>query len=298
VVVSSVRVRVPAKINLHLSVGPLRPDGYHELHTVFHAVDLVDEVTATPATGLSVAASGLGAADVPVDGRNLAWRAAELLAAAAGVEPDVRLEIRKAIPVAGGMAGGSADAAAALVACARLWDVTADLFDLAAQLGADVAFPLLGGTAVGTGRGEVLHAVPVTGRLSWVVAIAEGGIAAGDAYGELDWLRDSDEAPAPIGAPDALLGALADGDLATVANELGNDLEAAVLSLRPELAVTLDSGRQAGALAGVVSGSGPTCAFLCADVGSAEVVARALRSTAVCSDALVATGPVPGAQVV
>jgi 4-diphosphocytidyl-2-C-methyl-D-erythritol kinase len=289
---------VPAKVNLHLSVGPLRPDGYHELRTVFHAVDLCDEVSATRAAGLSITVSGAGAGDLPVDGRNIAWRAAELLAAATGVEPDVRLALRKSIPVAGGMAGGSADAAATLVACARLWGVTADLADLAAQLGADVAFPLLGETAVGTGRGEVLAPVPVRGRLEWVFALAEGGISAGEAYGELDFLRDSDAAPEPIGPADALLAALAAGDLARVAGELGNDLEAAALSLRPDLRATLDAGRAAGALAGIVSGSGPTCAFLCAGAAAAEAVARDLRAAGVCRDALVASGPVPGAEVV
>jgi 4-diphosphocytidyl-2-C-methyl-D-erythritol kinase len=286
-------VRVPAKVNLHLSVGPLHPDGYHQLTTVFHAVDIVDEVTAVSAPALSVAVTGVGAQDVPVDGGNLAWRAAELLAAATGVEAGVRLEIRKAIPVAGGMAGGSADAAAALVACARLWSVDPDLPDLAAQLGADVAFPLLGGTALGTGRGEVLTALPDCPPLHWALAFAEGGISTGAAYGELDWLRDSGEAPPPIGGPDLLIAALSAGDLPAIAGALGNDLQAAAISLRPELRATLEAGAAAGALAGIVSGSGPTCAFLCSSAAHAEQVAAALPGRSV-----TATGPVPGARVV
>jgi 4-diphosphocytidyl-2-C-methyl-D-erythritol kinase len=289
---------VPAKVNLHLSVGPLRPDGYHELQTVFHAVELFDEVTASSSAGLSIAVSGTGVADVPADASNLAWRAAELLAAAAGIDANVHLDLHKAIPVAGGMAGGSADAAATLVGCARLWDVHADLPDLAAQLGADVAFPLLGGTALGSGRGEVLRPMPHSGRLHWVLALADGGIAAGDAYGELDWQRDSGQAPTPVGPPDALLAALADGDPYAVAAALANDLEPAALALRPQLRATLDAGRAAGALASMVSGSGPTCAFLCADASQAAEVAERLRAADVCRDTVVSSGPAPGAQVV
>ena len=295
---ASVRVQVPAKVNLHLSVGPLRPDGYHELVTVFHAVDITDELIATEGVGISLTVSGAGTDAVPAGQDNLAWRAAELLAKTAGVAPNVHLELRKRIPVAGGMAGGSADAAAALVACAKLWYVEADLPPLAAQLGADVAFPLVGGTAVGTGRGEVLRPVDVRLRLHWVFALADGGISTGAAYGELDLLRADGAAPEPIGPPDALLAALASDDLAGVAASLGNDLEAAALALRPELRATLDAGRQAGALAALVSGSGPTCAFLCADADAAETVAQELRAVGVCHEALVASGPAPGAQVV
>jgi 4-diphosphocytidyl-2-C-methyl-D-erythritol kinase len=289
---TSVRVRVPAKVNLHLSVGPLHADGYHELITVFHAVDITDELIATEGSGISLTVSGAGTNDVPVGPDNLAWRAAELLAEATGVAADVHLELRKRIPVAGGMAGGSADAAAALVGCARLWDVTADLPQLAARLGADVAFPLLGWTAIGTGRGELLDPVPVNTVLHWAFALADAGISTGAAYGELDRLRDSGAAPEPIGAPDALLAALASGDATAVAANLGNDLEAAACALRPELGKTLAAGRDAGALAALVSGSGPTCAFLCTSAEHAQRIAAALPGRAV-----TARGPVPGAQV-
>ncbi len=296
---AAVRVRVPAKVNLHLAVGDVRADGFHDLTTVFHAVDLLDEVAAAPAERLSVTVTGEGAGEVPTDERNLAWRAARLLADVAGVEPRVALSLRKAIPVAGGMAGGSADAAGTLVACARLWDLdvaTADLLPLAAKLGSDVAFPLLGGTAVGTGRGEQLVPVATTGRLHWVFALAGTGISAGAAYGELDRLRAGGRAPAPAGTPDALLAALAAGDLAGIAAAVGNDLQPAAVSLLPHLADTLAAG--ATAPAALVSGSGPTCAFLCTDEAAAGLLAAELEAAGVCRSARVARGPAPGATLV
>lgn len=295
-----VRVRVPAKVNLHLGVGAARPDGFHDLVNVFHAVDLVDEIDAHPAATLSLTTSGEGAESLPTDAGNLAWRAAELLAEAAGVRAAARLDVRKAIPVAGGMAGGSADAAGALLACARLWQLeisTSDLLSLAARLGSDVAFPLLGGTAVGTGRGELLSTVPTAGTLHWVFALSDAGISAGAAYGRLDRMRADGSAPAPLGEPDALLAALAAGDVAGVAAQLGNDLQPAAIALRPELADTLAAGHRSGALAGLVSGSGPTCAFLCEDAAAATILGAELEAAGVCRTARVATGPVAGATV-
>jgi len=283
-------------VNLRLGVGPRRPDGYHELVTVFHAVGLFDELTATPADGLTLAISG--ADDLPADRSNLAWRAAELLAASTGVRPDVHLELTKAIPVAGGLAGGSADAAATLLACARLWDVSADLPALAAQLGSDVAFALLGGTAIGTGRGERLEPVPDHPPLHWVLATAGYGISTAQAYALIDELRAVRAAPEPIGPPDALLAALAAGDPEGVGLVLANDLQPAAFTLRPELRRTYDLGLEAGAFGGVVSGSGPTCAFLCGSVEDAAHVAAVLRMEEAARDAIVTTGPVPGAQVI
>jgi 4-diphosphocytidyl-2-C-methyl-D-erythritol kinase len=294
--VPSVRVRVPAKINLHLGIGPLRPDGFHEVVSVFHAIDVWDEVVASASSGLSLDVTD--ARDIPTDWRNLAWRAAEALARAAGVEPDVHLEIRKTIPVAGGMAGGSADAAAALLACSRLWGVEADLPALAAELGSDVAFPLLGGTAVGTGRGEQLTALPPHAALHWVLAFAPFGISTAAAYGELDKHRSVRAAPDPIGAPDRLLAALAAGDPTAVGAALGNDLQSVAFALRPELRRTYDTGLDAGALGAIVSGSGPTCAFLCADADAAEHVAGILTIEDVCAGTRIATGPAAGAHVV
>ena len=238
---------------------------------------------------------------MPTDGGNLAWQAAAVLAEAAGVAPRVHLHVDKTIPVAGGMAGGSADAAATLLACARLWDldVTAtELLPLAGRLGSDVAFTLLGGTAVGTSRGEVLSPVPTTVPLHWVFALADHGLSTAAAYRELDEARAAGTAPTRIEGPDRLVDALQAGDLDRIAAHLGNDLEPVALAMAPHLADTLDAGRRHGALAGLVSGSGPTCAFLCRDAGSAAALADALRADGVCHEARTATGPVPGAAVV
>lgn len=292
------RVRVPAKVNLQLSVGPLGDDGFHDLVTVFHAVDLVDEIVARPADALALTVSGEGADTLPTDERNLAWRAARLLADTAGLDPQVHLDVRKAIPVAGGLAGGSADAAATLIACARMWDldvVVADLVPLAARLGSDVAFLLLGGTALGTGRGEVLAPVPCSATLHWVLAVADVGISTADAYRELDRLRAAPHAPGPAAAPDALLAALESGEVERIASHLRNDLQAAALSLMPQLADTLAAGN--AALAGLVSGSGPTCAFLCRDAADATVLAAELEAAGVCRTARVATGPAHSSAV-
>ncbi len=288
---------VPSKVNLHLSVGDLRPDGFHELVTVFHALDMCDQVVARASTSLSLGIEGEGEDVLPTDAGNLAHRAAELLAEAAGVRPDVRLELNKFIPVAGGLAGGSADAAATLVACAELWGVSADLPRLAAELGSDVAFSLLGGTALGTGRGELLTPVATTGTYAWALALADFGISTRDAYRELDRQRATGEAPEPAGPPDALLAALATGTPADVAAHLVNDLEPAALALAPSLRDTLDAGLAAGALGGIVSGSGPTCAFLCPDADTADGLTRSLLDAGVCRDARVSDGPAPGARV-
>jgi 4-diphosphocytidyl-2-C-methyl-D-erythritol kinase len=295
-----VRVRVPAKLNLHLGVGTLRADGYHDLVTVLHAVDLYDEVCARASLGLQLRVRGEGAAGLPLGPDNLAWRAASMLAEHAQTPPDVLLEIDKAIPVAGGMAGGSADAAATLLACATLWRTgtpKTELAELATRLGSDVTFPLRGGTALGTGRGEVLAPVLTTGALHWVLAFANFGISAGDCYRELDRLRDRGEAPGPDGSPDALLDALRAGDPGAVAASLRNDLEAAAVSLAPSLRRTLEAGLGFGALGAIVSGSGPTCAFLCADARGAAVLAAQLSGTNTCHAVRTASGPAHGARL-
>jgi 4-diphosphocytidyl-2-C-methyl-D-erythritol kinase len=299
-IADAVRVRVPAKINLHLAVGPLRTDGYHELTTVFQAVTVYDDIVARTAQGLHLRASGEGAGAIPLDATNLAWRAAELLARHANVEPDVALELYKSIPVAGGMAGGSADAAATLLACSMLWRTGTpkpELAELAAQLGSDVAFPLTGGTALGTGRGENLTPVLATGEFHWVFATADYGISAGAAYAELDRLRAAGAAPDPIGTPDELLDALRAGDCGRLADTLGNDLEAAATSMHPELRDVLEAGSRLGALAGIVSGSGPTCAFLCMHADAARDLAEELDGAGVCRTTHVATAPAHGARV-
>ena len=293
----AVRVRVPAKINLHLAVGARRKDGFHDLVTVFQAVDLIDEVTATEAIGLSLRMTGPGSDELPNGPDNLAWRAASLLATRTQVPPDASLGVVKAIPIAGGMAGGSADAAGALLACSALWETgspKSELLAIAAKLGSDVPFALIGGTALGTGRGEQLTSALSTGQFHWVLALASFGISTADAYAELDRQR-GDEVP-ELARPDALLDALRAGDAQRVADNLHNDLQPAALAIAPQLKKTLRAGTELGALAGIVSGSGPTCAFLCADADSATALAARLAGEDVCKSTRVVSGPVPGAR--
>jgi 4-diphosphocytidyl-2-C-methyl-D-erythritol kinase len=296
----SVTVRVPGKVNLFLGVGDRRPDGYHELTTVFHAVSLVDEVTVRNADVLSLQTVGEGAAELPADNRNLAWQAAELMAEHVGRAPDLDIIIDKSIPVAGGMAGGSADAAAVLVAINTLWELGVprrDLHALAAELGSDVPFALHGGTAMGTGRGEELATVLARSTFHWVLAFGAGGLSTASVYGEIDRLRKNGEPPR-LDDPEPLLGALAGGDPRELAPLLGNDLQPAALSLDPGLRRTLRAGAEAGALAGIVSGSGPTCAFLCDSAAAALDVGTELAGAGVCRTVRVASGPVHGARVV
>jgi 4-diphosphocytidyl-2-C-methyl-D-erythritol kinase len=306
--VTAVTVRVPAKVNLQLSVGPMRADGYHDLVNVFHAISLFDEVTATPATNLSVVVegvngcSGVAVGAVPTSPDNLAARAAAALASYIGVEPAVRLRIRKSIPVAGGMAGGSADAAAALVGCNVLWDADLDrgtLLELAATLGSDVPFALVGGTAVGFGRGEQLSPALTRGRFDWVFALADGGLSTPAVYAECDRLRaERGEQVARPHVSEALMAALAAGDAKALGRELANDLQAAALTLRPALRRTLAAGQDLGALGALVSGSGPTCAFLAGSEEHALDLAVALSGMGVAASIVRAHGPVPGAATV
>lgn len=300
VATGSVTVRTPGKVNLFLSVGDLRDDGYHDLTTVFHAVSLHDEVTVRNADVLSVETKGEGAEHLPADGRNLAWQAAELLAERVGRSPDVEIMIEKAIPVAGGMAGGSADAAAVLVAMNNLWELGVprrELHALGARLGSDVPFALHGGTALGTGRGEELATVLARTTFHWVLAFADGGLSTPAVFTEIDRLREVGEPPR-LEDPEPLLAALAAGDPDQLAPLLGNDLQAAAVSLDPGLRRTLRAGEAAGALAGIVSGSGPTCAFLCANASAAVDVGVQLAGAGVCRTVRVVSGPVHGARVV
>ncbi|WP_329178376.1 MULTISPECIES: 4-(cytidine 5'-diphospho)-2-C-methyl-D-erythritol kinase [unclassified Streptomyces] len=298
---TAVTVRVPAKVNVQLSVGGRRPDGFHDLATVFLAVGLYDHVTAAPADGLRITAAGRDVASVPLDGTNLAARAAVALAKRYGVEPDVHLHIDKDIPVAGGMAGGSADAAGALVACDALWGIGApreELLALCADLGSDVPFSLVGGAALGVGRGEILTPLEVGGEFHWVFAVAEGGLSTPDVYRECDRLRraggGSDLAAdlAEPAADPALVAALREGSAEALAGALSNDLQAASVGLRPGLADTLGAGLAGGALAALVSGSGPTCAFLVPSAPEAASLAAALPFRA-----YPALSPAPGATL-
>jgi 4-diphosphocytidyl-2-C-methyl-D-erythritol kinase len=300
----SVTVRAPGKVNLYLAVGDRRDDDYHELTTVFQAVSLHDEVTVRNADVLSLELVGEGAGKLPTDERNLAWQAAELMAEHVGRAPDVSIMIDKSIPVAGGMAGGSADAAAVLVAMNALWELNVprrDLRVLAAQLGSDVPFALLGGTALGTGRGEELATVLSRNSFHWVLAFADSELATPAVYTELDRLREvprKGAAPPRLAEPGPVLGALAAGDPEQLAPLLGNEMQAAAVSLKPALRGALRAGAEAGALAGIVSGSGPTCAFLCASAAAAVDVGTQLSGAGVCRTVRVASGPVPGARVV
>ncbi len=305
----AVTARAPAKVNVHLGVGPLRPDGFHELRTVYLAVSLFDTVTARPAEGLSLAVSGEGTGDatgtdrVPLDRRNLVWRAAELLAQHAGVPPHAVLEVRKAIPAAAGLAGGSADAAAALVALDALWGTRAsraDLAALAAQLGSDVPFNLLGGVALGTGRGEQVTPVLARRRWDWVLGIAGEGLSTPAVYAELDRLRAGGRLP-DVDHPasgEAVIAALRDGTADVLAASFANDLQAPALALRPALRRALAAAADAGAAGALVSGSGPTVAALARDEGSALRLAASLAGAGVFRTVRAVHGPVPGATLV
>ena len=297
----SVTVRVPAKVNLHLTVGDIRKDGYHELTTVYQAVSLYDEVTVEPADRLSVSVVGDGAGEVPLDEENLAARAVIAAAALTGREPHLKVSIRKGIPVAGGMAGGSADAAAALVAADSLWGSSLDrttLEGLAAGLGSDVAFLLVGGTALGTGRGEVISPVLAVGDYHWVLALADFGLSTPAVYAEFDRLRAAAGSTRPSIPPDGVVSAIRAGDVVALGMALSNDLQPAALSLRPQLARVIDAGRELGAVNGIVSGSGPTVALLARSSAESVRIASALAGLGVCRTVRRATGGVVGARVI
>lgn len=323
---SSVRVEAPGKVNLFLSCGAPGADGYHPLTTVFQAVRLIETVTARRQAADARGAVTLTLAEpddaVPTDERNLAVRAARLLARETGVEEGVDLLVRKRVPVAGGMAGGSADAAATLLACNQLWGTglaLGELMELATQLGADCAFPLIGSAAVGHGRGDQLSPLMTRGTYHWVFATARQGLSTPEVFTRLDQMRAQHEAaeaqptqaPDAVGAPagqaepaapqpvpEELTAALRSGDARALAATMHNDLQAAALDLRPELAEVIEVAEAAGALRAIVSGSGPTIAALAADTGAAMGVSRALSACELVADTVRADAPVAGARVV
>jgi len=291
---------VPAKINLWMSVGGPRADGFHDVATVYHAISLYDELHAAPSDTIRITVEGRGADQVPLGPDNLASRAAHLLAGTMGVADGVHLHIKKNIPVAAGLAGGSADAAGALVACDALWNLgltRESLAGLAGQLGSDVPFSLLGGTAIGTGRGEKLTPALARGESQWVIATASYGLSTPAVYGELDRLRAGQVLPEPF-IPERVMKALMAANPVVLGAVLGTDLEAAALALAPGLAEVIDLGVEYGALAGLVSGSGPTIVFLARDPSHAEDLTIALAASDLVHDVIRAHGPVPGARVV
>ncbi|NHI17374.1 4-(cytidine 5'-diphospho)-2-C-methyl-D-erythritol kinase [Microbacterium excoecariae] len=300
-----VRVRAPGKINLFLEVGALQPDGYHELATAFQAVSLYEDLVATPSDDFTIEVSGtVDVSGVPTDDRNLALRAARLLAAETGHPGGVHLDVRKEVPVAGGMGGGSADAAAALVACDALWGTglsSRQLHALGARLGADVPFALQGGTAVGSGRGDRLSPALARGRFEWVIVPNPDGLSTPEVYAELDRQRAGGGAviPAPAEVPVVdpdVLHALVAGDARRLAGALANDLQAPALRMRRDLAEVLDLGEREGALAGIVSGSGPTLAFLAESAEDARGLQQMFARRG--HEALHVSAPAHGARVV
>jgi 4-diphosphocytidyl-2-C-methyl-D-erythritol kinase len=300
-----VHARAPGKINVSLTVGALQEDGYHDVATAYQAVSLYEDVWATKADGFSVEFGGsIDTSHLTTGADNLAVRAARLLARSTGYRGGVHLRIEKDVPIAGGMGGGSADAAATLLACDALWGTerTRDqLLALGAELGADVPFALAGGTAIGTGRGDRLSPALAKGTFQWVLAIAEFGVSTPDVYGELDRHRErhaQDIFPAQQmpQVDSGVLQALRAGDPHMLAEVLHNDLQAPALHLAPGLGEVLQLGEENGALAGIVSGSGPTVAFLAADLDSAlelQIALSAARLTVIR-----ATGPVHGARII
>ena len=301
----TVHARAPGKINVFLKVGSLLDDGYHDVAIAYQAVSLYEDVRASHADDFSVTTTGtVDISRVPSDGSNIAIKAARLLARTTGYRGGVRLEIDKHVPVTGGMGGGSADAAATLLACDSLWGTQVPrerMLELAAQLGADVPFALTGGTAIGTGRGDQLSPALAKGQFQWVLALADFGLSTPAVYSELDSHRDrhaQDIFPASI-APSVdanVLQALRAGDPHMLADTLYNDLQAPALHLQPSLTEVLELGERSGALAGIVSGSGPTVAFLAADLDSALELQIALSASRL--NVVRATGPVHGARLV
>ncbi len=300
---NGVTVRVPAKVNLQLAVGPLDSDGYHELTTVFQAISLFDDVTVRrgkDGAGISLTISGATAIGVPNDASNLAYKAAQIFIDRYGITPDLEIALKKEIPVAGGMAGGSADAAGVIVAIDSLFELQLsrdEMERIGAELGSDVPFGISGGIAIGRGRGDQITPALTKGQYYWVLAMSGQGLSTPAVYQECDRLRAGMTIARPQSS-DALMQALRAGDAVSVGKALTNDLQAAACSLRPALRLILDIGTEYGALGSIVSGSGPTVAFLVADEEKALDLTVALSSSGVVGDIARAYGPVPGARVV
>jgi len=299
----SVTVRVPAKVNLQLAVGPREADGYHNLVSVFQAISIYDDVTISktaPGSGITIAITGDHTHGVPSDATNLAVKAAQLIADEYDFAVDIHIEVSKSIPVAGGMAGGSADAAAVIVGLNELFDLEMsreEMLEFGSQLGSDVPFMITGGTAIGQGRGDQLTAALSRGTYHWVLALSTVGLSTPAVYQECDRLRAGLDIAAPQ-TSDALMQSLLTADPKAVGLALQNDLQSAACSLRPALTLVLDVGEEYGSLGAIVSGSGPTVAFLVGDEEQGLDLAVALTSSGVVGSVARAYGPVPGAKVI
>jgi 4-diphosphocytidyl-2-C-methyl-D-erythritol kinase len=299
----SVTVRVPAKVNLQLAVGPREADGYHNLVSIFQAISIYDDLTISktaPGSGITIEITGDHKHGVPSNSTNLAVKAAQLIADEYDFAVDIHIAVNKSIPVAGGMAGGSADAAAVIVGLNELFDLEMsreEMLEFGSQLGSDVPFMITGGTAIGQGRGDQLTAALSRGTYHWVLALSTVGLSTPAVYQECDRLRAGLDIAAPQ-TSDALMQSLLSADPKAVGLALQNDLQSAACSLRPALTLVLDVGEEYGALGAIVSGSGPTVAFLVGDEEQGLDLAVALTSSGVVGSVARAYGPVPGAKVI
>ena len=295
--------RVPAKVNLQLSVGPLGSDGYHEVTTVFQGISLFDDVTvatALPGSGITISITGDTAHGVPVDNSNLAIKAAQLMAKTYDLPPDLIIKLKKEIPVAGGMAGGSADAAGVIVGLDSLFELGIsrdEMESVGSKIGADVPFSICGGVAIGTGRGDQITPALAKGSYNWVLALSGQGLSTPSVYQECDRLREGLSIATPQ-VSEPLMQALRAGDAKALGKALSTELQSAACSLRPALRLVLDVGVDYGALGGIVSGSGPTVAFLVTDDEHAMDLTVALSSSGVVSSVVRATGPAAGARII
>ena len=295
--------RVPAKVNLQLSVGPLGSDGYHEVTTVFQAISLFDDVTvatALPGSGITISITGETSKGVPTDSSNLAIKAAQLMAKTYDLPPDLIIKLKKESPVAGGMAGGSADAAGVIVGLDSLFELGIsrdEMESVGSKIGADVPFSICGGVAIGTGRGDQITPALAKGSYNWVLALSGQGLSTPSVYQECDRLREGLSIATPQ-VSEPLMQALRAGDAKALGKALSNELQSAACSLRPALRLVLDVGVDYGALGGIVSGSGPTVAFLVTDDEHAMDLTVALSSSGVVSSVVRATGPAAGARII
>lgn len=295
--------RVPAKVNLQLAVGPLGNDGFHEVTTVFQAISLFDDVTVETAAennGISIQVTGQTSTGVPSDSSNLAVKAATLMIKNYDLPNDINIKLKKEIPVAGGMAGGSADAAGVIVGLDSLFELglSRDEMEMVgSKIGADVPFSICGGVAIGTGRGDQITPALFKGSYNWVLALSGQGLATPSVYAECDRLREGLSISTPV-VSEQLMQALRAGDAKGLGKSLSNDLQPAACSLRPALRLVLDVGLDYGALGGIVSGSGPTVAFLVKDDEHAMDLTVALSSSGVISSVVRATGAVAGARII